>query len=198
MLQLKYAAPQIGSMDTSTLLLHTKALLLRVHVITGWVVPQDALMLILVDQFSKKLSEDYASLNTEEIEYAFRKSGTTVKDWGKEMNLALLDEVLIPYLSRRRDISDMEEKTIVPPPQRIYTDEELRNLERKDIEECYQRLFSGYIPSQFPLSWIETLRGDGLAGHNETIDQFFQRKIEARALHLYQPVNAGTGNEGSV
>ena len=58
------------------------ALLLRISIITGWVIDQ-LLMPVLVDQFEKKLIESYPDMNPDEIEFAFRRDGTVVKDWGK-------------------------------------------------------------------------------------------------------------------
>lgn len=83
-------------------------LLAKINAITGWVVPEMTLD-ILIDQFRKKLVESYGDCNPEEIEFAFRNYGTVVKDWGKQMNLSLIDEVMIPYLSRRSEVSKREE-----------------------------------------------------------------------------------------
>lgn len=104
----------------------SKALLLKIHVITGWTVPADDLLVVLVDQFKKKLLEDYPNLNPDEIEYAFRSKGTTVEDWGKTMNLNLLDKILKPYLHERFLISQDEEKLKRPLelPQSEVSDDE--------------------------------------------------------------------------
>ncbi|GAC1385852.1 MAG: hypothetical protein NVSMB45_15090 [Ginsengibacter sp.] len=45
----------------------------------------------------------------EEIEFAFRSSAS-LKDWGKSLNLGLIDEVMIPYLEQRRLVSKIEEQ----------------------------------------------------------------------------------------
>lgn len=90
-----------------------KALLLKINVITGWIVLDDTIE-ILVDQFHKKLTESYKNCNPDEIEYAFRNYGTVVKDWGKQMNLSLIDEVMISYLSRRAELSRLEEEKANP------------------------------------------------------------------------------------
>ena len=112
-LELKYASLPFGKMDDVSLLKKTKALLLRIHVITGWTLPQNEFMGILVDQLSKKLTESYANVNTDEIEHAFRTRGTSVKDWGRAMNLSLLDEVVMPYLTDRFEVSKLEEQAAV-------------------------------------------------------------------------------------
>lgn len=86
-----------------------KALLIKIAVITGWVLPVDELLNVLVDQFKKKMMESYANCNPEEVEYAFRNFASEVKDWGKQLNLSLIDEVMLPYLRKRREQSVVEE-----------------------------------------------------------------------------------------
>jgi hypothetical protein len=86
-----------------------KSLLLKIHTITGWVIPTGNMLTIIIDQFRKKLVEVYGSCNPDEIDYAFRTFGTGVKDWGKQMNLSLIAEVMSEYLTRRIDVSKHEE-----------------------------------------------------------------------------------------
>lgn len=84
-------------------------ILLKIHAITGWTIPVSELMNVLVEQFELKLAESYANTNADEFEYAFRNKGIDIKDWGKAMNLGLIDEVMIPYLENRFDLSRAEE-----------------------------------------------------------------------------------------
>ena len=184
MLQKKYAAKQIGLMDEKEMSLWPKALLLKIHVITGWVIPATELLNILVDQFQKKLLEDYWNLNTEEIEYAFRRSGTTIKDWGKEMNLNLIDQVLIPYLQERIEASQNEEKRKRPPEQKIYTDAEIRNQRRGHLETAYQVMRIGRMPLIFPY-YADVLIQDGFIEKSEDMDQFFSDCLEKGIENLY-------------
>jgi hypothetical protein len=109
-LQWKYSAPRICTMGPIEIQSWSMALLLKVYVITGWEVPAKDLLTVLVDQFEKHLKESYGTLNVDEIEFAFRKYGTSVKDWGKQMNLSLIDSVLAVYLSRRSQLSMIEEQ----------------------------------------------------------------------------------------
>lgn len=85
-------------------------LLVKINAVTGWVNPDGLLMDVLVDQFEKKLNESYPTINPDEVEYAFRSYGTVIKDWGKQMNLSLIDEVMIPYVEKRFEISRKEEQ----------------------------------------------------------------------------------------
>lgn len=188
MLAKKYAGKQICHMDEKEISLWPKALLLKIHIITGWVIPGTELLNILVDQFQKKLVEDYGNLNTEEIEYAFRRSGTTIKDWGKEMNLNLIDQVLIPYLNERMQVSAKEEKLKHPPEQVIYTDEEIHNQRRGHLEMCYQVLRRGKMPIIFPY-YAEVLVQDGFIEKPEDMDQFFSDCLGKGIENLYVKEN---------
>lgn len=109
-LDLKYKAPPFGRMSPDQLKVAAHVVLVKLHVITGWNMPASGEYLdILLDQFEKKLSESYALVNVEEMECAFRNN-PGVKDWGKAMNLNLIDEVMVPYLERRAELSRQEER----------------------------------------------------------------------------------------
>lgn len=96
-------------MDAEELDRVSDATLIKIHAMTGWNFPDPASAEILKDQFQKKMQEAYSNVNAEEMDYAFRTYGTTVKDWGKSMNLSLIDEVMIPYLELRFAVSRLEE-----------------------------------------------------------------------------------------
>ncbi len=181
----KYAAPQLGKLSENELRIAAKVLVLKIHVITGWVVPDNEMRGILTDQFSKKLLEDYSMLNSEEVEFAFRKSGTVIKDWGKQMNLNLLDQVLLPYLGERVLASASEEKRKNPPAQRIYSDEEILNERRRELELAYQAMRDG----KFPLIHVyfsEVLCADGFIEKSEDINDFFVYCLNNQVERLYQ------------
>lgn len=107
------------------------ALLLKIHVITGWAIPEGEFQDILIDQLEKKLLESYPLVNPDEVEYAFRNN-TSVKDWGKAMNLSLIDEVMIPYLEKRRELSSLEEQK---QPKMIEHKEDMSEKAMKDWTE---------------------------------------------------------------
>lgn len=108
-IRLKYQSTCFKLLDRGEFRAAAYALLLRIHVITGWSIPEGELQDILIDQFEKKLLESYPLVNPDEVEYAFRNN-TQVKDWGKAMNLSLIDEVMIPYLEKRKELSQVEEQ----------------------------------------------------------------------------------------
>lgn len=190
-LKLKYQSKQIGQMTEAEVSLWGKSLLLKIHVITGWVIPATELMTILVDQFQKKLIESYPNMNPEEIEYCFRNGGTTVKDWGKAMNLALIDEVLIPYLAERQRLShELEERSVPPPEQVVNTDEELMNYWRMWTEEFYQRLRKGQV-EKVPNYTREILVIDGMIKKPGEADSFFASKLGNGKENIYKCETTG-------
>lgn len=109
-IETKYKSPRIADMQPIEVAKISKRLLLKIHVITGWSIPADEIMLLFQEQFEKKVAEDYGSLNADEIEFAFRSESMSAQDWGKQMNLQLIDSVLAKYMTNRRLLSEVEEK----------------------------------------------------------------------------------------
>lgn len=132
---MKYQSLQLGRVPAAELPVITKNLLLKIHAITGWVVPEKDMLKMFLEQLMLKARENYADLNPDEILFAFRNN-TEVKDWGKKMNLNLFDEVLIPYKNRRFELSHMEERVKVEsnvkalPPSQV-SDEDFINSIRQ-------------------------------------------------------------------
>ena len=58
-IRIKYSGLQFGKMQQQNLWAFAKATVLKIHVITGWSIPKDDLMKILLDQFIKKIKESY-------------------------------------------------------------------------------------------------------------------------------------------
>lgn len=126
---MKYASLPFGKMSADQRKLSSHAIILKIHAITGWIIPiSEQILDVLVEQFEKKLNESYQNVNQDEFEYAFRNKGIEVKDWGKALNLTMIDEVMIPYLERRFELSRMEEsmksKSLMIDEKRELTDED--------------------------------------------------------------------------
>ncbi len=174
-------------MSETELMLHAKALLLKISVITGWIIPDNEKQDILVGQFKMKLIEDCDTVNVDEIEYAFRKYGTTVEDWGKEMNLNMVDKVLIPYLSERMEASFAEERKAAPPEQKIYTEDQVLNERRGHIEMAFQAMRRGNYPvlhEYFP----EVLHHDGFIEEptEELMNELFVLALNTGRENIYE------------
>jgi hypothetical protein len=136
MLELKYTGKRFGQMVPSEILSSAKEVLLRIHVIAGWTMPPDELIAILVDEFSKKIVESYPNVTAEEIGYAFRSEGYKVKEWGKALNISLIDEVMIPYLEKRFELSRVEEhkaKQIEHKPDLAQIEKEYQDFLQTDL-----------------------------------------------------------------
>lgn len=161
--------------------------MVKVHIITGWVLPEKSFIEIFIDQFTKKLLEDYDHLNVDEIEYAFRSTGTMVKDWGKAMNLALIDEVLRPYVAQRFEASAAEERAKAKPVQRIYTAEEFDDIHRSHVEAFYQRCLKGIRPpDELPEYYLKILIKDGyMAEGSDDLHGFFAYWINKGYKNIY-------------
>ena len=185
MIRLKYSAKKICELSEPELYLYVKKMLLQIYVITGWAIPSGDIKKILEDQFQKKLLENYSLLNTDEIIYAFRQTGTSIEDWGKEMNLNLVDKVLKPYLISREEISEREERKAPPPKQRIYTDEEILNQRRAEIELAFQAMKKGKFPIIHKY-FSEVLKADGLIEEENEMSAFLSYRINSNSEHIYE------------
>lgn len=185
---MKYKSRPFSALSEPELLLHGKALLSKIHVITGWTIPNSPeLLTILVDQFVKTLIEKYPKLNTDEVEYAFRQQGTAIQDWGKAMNLNLIDSVLEPYTALRFRISEDERRIKEGNSgleQKIFTQEELDDSAREDAERQYQGFLKGFELKGLPINEA-ILKKDGLLKDGESVLDFFKRRALKGSLNIY-------------
>lgn len=186
----KYAEKQIEQMDDTELLTKVAECLLRIHIITGWNLPDDKNYIqALTEEFMLKLKEDFFMMNFIEVVYAFRKNGLGIKDWGKNMNLDLVCNVLGVYCEERTRLS-MEEESLAlkknPPVQKIYTDEEILNQRRGHIEIAYQAMRSGNYPI-LHIYFPEVLHMDGLIPRStdEAMNEFFVDALGKGIENIY-------------
>lgn len=158
----------------------------RIHVITGWNLPEDkSYMKILVEEIHAKLKESFSNMTFAEINYSFRKNGLGIKDWGKHINLDLICGVLTEYLFEREKISYEEEKISAnPPQQKINTDEELDNFHRQWTEEFYQRIRRGYV-EEIPDYVASILKKDGLILEKKDASQFITYMLNNFKNNIY-------------
>ncbi len=171
-------------MNDAELLAKTAECLLNIHVITGWVLPDDKNYIkVLTEQLCLKLKEDFYMLNFTEIKFAFRKAAGK-KDWGKNMNLELVSSVLGEYCLNRSLVSFEEEKVVTVPEQKLYSDEEITNQRREEIEKAFQSMKKGYYPIVH-IYFKEVLLNDELIGEKETIGEFFVRKLNSNTENIY-------------
>lgn len=111
MIERKYSQPPVIKMNVEELKTAIQVMLHRICVVTGWVLPETKSSInILVDEFGLYLKETYPTINVNEVAAAFRQFGTTVKDWGRAVNLGLMEQVLAPYMAARLEASRMVEE----------------------------------------------------------------------------------------
>ena len=161
-------------------------ILIKIHAITGWTVPASQLMDILIEQFELKLSESYSNVNSDEVEYAFRNKTSDIKDWGKVMNLSLFDEVMLPYLEIRFELSKFEEslkKPLMIEESKALSDEEIAEwicdwkiMEKINIE-LIPLMFYDFITSKGILSPTVAQKWDYATKATQNIKSILQEAI---------------------
>lgn len=189
-LELKYASKRFGKMNDDELDIAATKALISICIITGWTPPPQEYEEIMVSQLAKKMAESYQNLNMEELEYAFRNKGLNIKDWGKVTNLALIDDVLMPFLDNRFDISAQEEKI---RGQVLLKQEDQKLLDtppmsKEDWEEWLLDI------AKYPLNKIPTDSYDYLQRTKQIVltkeekDQYMERAI-AHLIGIIDPVS---------
>jgi len=132
--------------------------------------------------------ESYPNLNVVEIEYAFRSKATEIKDWGKELNLSLITEVLNAYLyDTRESVQRALESPENHPKPYVYTDEDYKNERRAEIERFYQLKKEGKKNPLWLECWDELLVEDGLIKSVKQKDAFIEYCLNIRHTDLYKP-----------
>jgi hypothetical protein len=143
MFDLQFTKPTFSKFGDVELLIQVQVLVAKICVITGWNLPDsEDYKIILHDQFAKKMREDYYSLNADEVEYAFRKYGTGIEDWGKSFNLNLVDNVLVKYMNYRADLRQFVHGVEKEAVKNLPVAHEVQQTDEEFIEECYAMWFS--------------------------------------------------------
>lgn len=152
---MKYRGKRIGQMDLDELDKHAVGLAMKVSIITGWQMPDSSEYAnVFQDQLKKKMVDSYQDLTIDEIEYAMREFGTQVKDWGKSINLTLIDEPIRMYKAKREQLSEIEERAKMPelpaPVMEVNEDEFIET-----IKELFKETkLIGLIPERlFDILW---------------------------------------------
>jgi len=100
-------------MDAETLNLTAIKVLTTIATITGWKLPTEKVAVeLLVESFEIYLKDACPSMNEKEMQYAFATQSANVKEWGKNLNLIVISEVVFPYLEERRHASEIENAVI--------------------------------------------------------------------------------------
>ena len=127
-------------MDDMELIATIQGLLVRVKVVTGWSIPDlESERRILYSEFAIHLQEKWATLNHEEIMFAVRNYAGT--DWGKNVNLKLLDDAIEVYHRKRVVLSQIEEQKKGKQPELANVNADWKSL----CEESYQSYLKGKL-----------------------------------------------------
>lgn len=188
MVELKYSDTPIAMMADVELRTRLLKVLKRIHVITGWNLPQDQEYTgLLLDELHAKLKESFDMLNLREIVAAFRENGIGVKDWGKNMNLDLVCNVLGVYCEKRARLSLEEERLQNPPEQKLYNEDQILNERRGHIEMAFRGMKRGHIPVMYEY-FPEVLHHDGFIAEatEEKMNEFFVQALNTGRENIYE------------
>lgn len=184
------AAPPIYNLDPVQRLTAIKYLILEISVITGWPVPQAEVKNILVKEFENLLMESFPLINVQEIGLAFRKYGTRIKDWGKEMNLSLITAVLDSYWEERTETKQSSNLGLLNQPEtHIWTDEEMDNEIRGKIQAYLDYKWEGKKNPLWIEHWGEVLVKDGFIRDITQVDDFLSYLFEKQIKLIYEKSN---------
>lgn len=117
-LELKYSKHPFCHMSDIDIVEDVVKLIKRIKVVTGWPIPElQEDRIILYQELAAHFKESWPTLNSDEIAFAVRFYGTSVENWGKDINLNLIDRCIASYYAKRKDLSKVEEsKTPDPQP----------------------------------------------------------------------------------
>jgi hypothetical protein len=106
---MKYAMPRIGAMNGIDQSTHAAGLMIRIQAAMGWNLPDsDMTMTALTNEFRQYVIESCSDMTPEEVAYSIRTYGVGVKEWGKNLNLALIDQCVTEYRNERSRLSEVE------------------------------------------------------------------------------------------
>jgi hypothetical protein len=101
---------RIGTFTGESLASGAANLIFKINVSTGWKMPDDAAYLnVLISEFALYLTENCSDMTFAEVSFAVRNYGLEIKDWGKSMNLSLINEPILAYRAARKVVSEIEE-----------------------------------------------------------------------------------------
>jgi len=112
----------------------------RIKVVTGWNIPElEEDRSILYAEMYCHFQESWPSYNAEEIAYSVRAYGNTVNNWGKDINLILIDQCLESYQRERLEASKMEEQKTPTSAPRLPPPSDWREM----LEYYFQKFLTG-------------------------------------------------------
>lgn len=166
--KVKYSGPRFSNIDILDIPLVTTTLLAQICTITGWLMPENKFaQQALKKEFQCYCLEVADDMTPDEIRYAMRHYALGIKDWGKAVNLQMINEPLIEYRNARSEFSEMEGKN------------EVSNVKQHKLSE--------------PFDWhdtIEKLKSGDITGPFEQMVPYAAIYDWAERTGLFRPTNA--------
>lgn len=154
----------------------------RISAITGWELPIGSMLNALILELELFIFDNCKDINMDELLFAVRNYSKHVKEWGKVLNLNLISEVIDLYLADRFETSRKEENS-KPYSQKVYNENELKNIQRSDIEAFYQRAIKGAV-EPIPDHFERVLTEDGFM-KGGTVMELINSYLENKRPYLY-------------
>lgn len=134
---------------------------------TGWSIPTGQAMEMLVDLLANTLKKEYVNLTVKEVEIAFVRHASKVKDYTKDINISLFNQVMDHYFGERNEAVRIESDVYLRDVEgKVKSEHEAKNLARSTVEECFIDFKAGKfdpIKSNVSASLYDTITGDSLA-----------------------------------
>lgn len=168
----KYSGPRINSVEPTELKKFAKAILFRIHTITGWKIPDDPIYLnTIVSEFQQYLTEQCSDLTTEEFVYAVRTFGLNVESWGNSINISLVNKPIQIYREKRAAVSDRERELLERSEMPQKTIEASKTVDWSEVWENLKiRAKNGELNNPFviiPAALFDWIQNEGISTFTE-------------------------------
>lgn len=148
--------------------------------------PDEEEKMVLIDHIQR----NFAGHTGEEIKLSFDMAmlGLLSADANCYENFSCLyfSNIINAYREWAKQAYRNVEKVIINPlEQIIYSDEQILNERRREIELSYQAIRVGYYPL-LHVYFEEVLRFDGLIKNDETVSEFFVKLLQLKVENIYK------------
>jgi hypothetical protein len=145
----------------------SKLILAMIKTLTGWSIPTGAALDLLKSLLASTLQKEYGSLTVKEIEIAFTRHSSKIKDYAKDINISLFNQVMDLYFMDRNEAVRIESDVYLKDVEaKVKSEEDVKNIARASVEESFEDYKTGKfdpIRSNISASLYDTITGDSLA-----------------------------------
>lgn len=154
---LKYTGSRLGNMTGIQFSGAVEGLMAKFTAIAGWRIPDmpgiDKYQKVFEDQLNKYVWETCGDLTIAELEYAIRRYGVNLSDWGRPMHLGLIDPCVSQYKAQRQELSNIEECSLIEQKQ---PEIESLPVQSEDWSELWRNVLYAAKNGQIKVCWIPT------------------------------------------